>query len=113
MRGCRTLNPALQVPAACCGVYCYRPTTGVLPLEGVSVASPSLAAPALLARDPSVLLRAGEALQLPGGARPRGLLSGAWVRCLCFMRLAMGSCWSSLLSFRRCTSQHQAFTCLG
>ncbi len=67
------------MPAACCGVYAFRPTAGVLPLEGASTASHSLAVPALLASDPHVLLRAGEALQLPGGewcAQPRG---EAWV----------------------------------
>lgn len=57
-----------RVPAACCGVYAMRPTAGVLPLEGTSTASHSLAAPALLAADPGVLLRAGQALRLPAGS---------------------------------------------
>ena len=57
------------MPAACCGVYAYRSTSGVLPLEGASTASHSLAAPALIASDPLALLRAGEALRLPGGGR--------------------------------------------
>jgi amidase len=56
-----------RVPAACCGAYALRATAGALPLEGAAVASPSLAAPALLAADPSLLLKAGQALRLPGG----------------------------------------------
>ena len=56
-----------RVPAACCGAYALRTTAGVLPLEGASAASHSLAAPALLAADPQLLLKAGQALRLPGG----------------------------------------------
>ncbi|GAB4819100.1 hypothetical protein N2152v2_006146 [Parachlorella kessleri] len=57
-----------RVPAACCGVYALRSTSGVLPLEGASTASHSLAAAALMASDPLALLRAGEVLRLPGGS---------------------------------------------
>lgn len=58
-----------RVPAACCGAYALRTTAGVLPLEGAATAAASLAAPALLAADPQALLKAGQALRLPGGAR--------------------------------------------
>ena len=64
-----------RVPAACCGAYALRTTAGLLPLEHASAASHSLAAPALLAADPAVLLRAGAALRLPGGALP---VAPAW-----------------------------------
>ena len=57
-----------RVPAACCGGYALRTTAGALPLEGAATAAASLAAPALLARDPQALLKAGQALRLPGGA---------------------------------------------
>lgn len=63
-----------RVPAACCGAYALRTSAGVLPLEGASTASHSLAAPALLAADPAALLRAGAALRLPGGG-----WVGGWV----------------------------------
>ena len=56
-----------RVPAACCGAYALRTTAGVVPLEGAFTASHSLAAPALLAADPQLLLKAGQALRLPGG----------------------------------------------
>ncbi len=57
-----------RVPAACCGAYALRTTAGVLALEGAATAAASLAAPALLAADPQALLKAGQALRLPGGA---------------------------------------------
>lgn len=57
-----------RVPAACCGIYALRTTAGVLPLEGATTGCASLAAPALLAADAGVLLKAGQALRLPGGA---------------------------------------------
>ncbi|PRW56947.1 outer envelope mitochondrial [Chlorella sorokiniana] len=56
-----------RVPAACCGAYALRTTAGVLTLEGAATAAASLAAPALLAADPQALLKAGQALRLPGG----------------------------------------------
>lgn len=71
-----------RVPAACCGAYALRATAGVLPLEGAAVAAASLAAPALLAADPQTLLRAGQALRLPGGACVgEGVQCGAGPAC--------------------------------
>lgn len=58
-----------RLPAACCGVYAYRATAGVLPVEGATCAATSLASPALLAADPALLARAGAAMRLPGGER--------------------------------------------
>jgi tetratricopeptide (TPR) repeat protein len=54
------------VPAACCGAFAFRPTAGVLPLEGGAASAPTLGAPCLLAADPAVLLRAGRGLRVPG-----------------------------------------------
>jgi Asp-tRNA(Asn)/Glu-tRNA(Gln) amidotransferase A subunit family amidase len=56
-----------RVPAACCGAYALRTSVGVLPLEGAATASASLAAATLLATNPLLILRAGQALRLPGG----------------------------------------------
>ncbi|KAI3438049.1 hypothetical protein D9Q98_000492 [Chlorella vulgaris] len=56
-----------RVPAACCGAYALRTSVGVLPLEGATTASASLAAATLLATNPLLILRAGQALRLPGG----------------------------------------------
>lgn len=61
-----------RLPAACCGLYAYRATAGVLPVEGATCAATSLASPALLAADPALLARAGAAMRLPGGARGWG-----------------------------------------
>lgn len=55
------------IPAACCGIYAYRPTSGVLDLEGASIGSTTLGTTCLLASDPDVLARAGRALNVPGG----------------------------------------------
>ena len=55
------------IPAACCGVYAYRPTSGVLPLEGAALASTTLGTTCLLSSDPDLLVRAGRALTVPGG----------------------------------------------
>jgi Asp-tRNA(Asn)/Glu-tRNA(Gln) amidotransferase A subunit family amidase len=55
------------ITAACCGVYAYRPTSGVLQLEGAAIASSTLGTTCLLAADPVLLLRAAKALKVPGG----------------------------------------------
>jgi Asp-tRNA(Asn)/Glu-tRNA(Gln) amidotransferase A subunit family amidase len=55
------------IPAACCGVYAYRPTSGVLQLEGAAIASSTLGTTCLLASDPELLFRAAKALNVPGG----------------------------------------------
>jgi hypothetical protein len=93
-----------RVPAACCGAYALRTTAGVLPLEGAASACASLAAPALLAADPSVLLRAGQALRLPGGERrlcpaTRGRRCRCRCCCCCVAQVQAaqrlcGPCWA-------------------
>jgi Asp-tRNA(Asn)/Glu-tRNA(Gln) amidotransferase A subunit family amidase len=55
------------IPAACCGVYAYRPTSGVLQLEGAVIASSTLGTTCLLASDPALLIRAAQTLKVPGG----------------------------------------------
>lgn len=55
------------IPAACCGVYAYRPTSGVLQLEGAAIASSTLGTTCLLASDPALIIRAAQALNVPGG----------------------------------------------
>jgi len=55
------------IPAACCGVYAYRPTSGVLQLEGAVIASSTLGTTCLLASDPTLLIRAAQILHVPGG----------------------------------------------
>lgn len=57
-----------QVAAACCGLYGVRPSQGVVPGDGVSMASGRLENVAWVAADPDVLCRVGQAMNLPGGA---------------------------------------------
>lgn len=59
-------NGSALIPAACTGIYAYRPTAGVLPLEGAAAASATLGTTCLLGHDPKALVRAGRALGLPG-----------------------------------------------
>jgi hypothetical protein len=69
-----------RTPAACCGVFAYRPTPGVLggPASSTSSSSGSSGAGAgaaatqvqavsVIAREPGVLLKVAEALGAPGG----------------------------------------------
>ena len=60
----------VQVHAACNGLYGYRASTGAAPLQGVGPVTGALDTLGWAARDPSLLRRVGEALQLPGGAQP-------------------------------------------
>ena len=55
------------IPAACCGVYAYRPTSGVLQLDGALLGSTTLGTTCLMAADPTSLVKAGKALGIPGG----------------------------------------------
>ncbi len=57
-----------QVAAACCGMYGFRASHGVVPMEGVASVTPSLEAFAWTAADAATLQQVGAALQLPGAA---------------------------------------------
>ena len=59
----------MQVAAACCGCYGFRPTYGVVPQEGSFLATSSLETVAWAADSPDTLSKVGQALGLPGGAR--------------------------------------------
>ncbi|KAL6779590.1 hypothetical protein ACKKBG_A12900 [Auxenochlorella protothecoides x Auxenochlorella symbiontica] len=56
-----------RLAAACCGVYCLRCTAGLLPLDGSEGSANPLASTALMASDPALLPRLGQALGLPKG----------------------------------------------
>ncbi|RMZ57142.1 hypothetical protein APUTEX25_003599, partial [Auxenochlorella protothecoides] len=56
-----------RLAAACCGVYCLRCTAGLLPLDGSEGSANPLASTALMASDPTLLPRLGQALGLPKG----------------------------------------------
>lgn len=65
-----------RVPAACCGVYAFRPSLGVFdgpdaPAAGPAGLSPSAPAPllsavSLVANDPALMLKLAQALGAPG-----------------------------------------------
>ena len=56
-----------QVHAACNGLYGYRASASAGPKEGMASVCGSLDALGWATRDPSLLRRTGEALQMPGG----------------------------------------------
>ncbi|KXZ54409.1 hypothetical protein GPECTOR_5g64 [Gonium pectorale] len=62
------------LPAACCGLYGYRASPGALGhVNAAGAASPEgLQSAALMAADPGVLLRAAQALGVPGNFNLRG-----------------------------------------
>lgn len=63
------------VPAACCGVYCYRATPGALGQPNAAAAAAAAGGQpegwqeslAVMAADPNVLLKAAQTLGAPGG----------------------------------------------
>ncbi|GIL68160.1 hypothetical protein Vafri_21440, partial [Volvox africanus] len=78
-----------RVPAACCGVYCYRSTPGALGQASNAAAAAAITATgvcnaggggvleggeslAVMASDPAVLLKAAQALGVPGSYDLRG-----------------------------------------
>lgn len=77
-----------RVPAACCGLYSYRPTPGMpgAPSRMGAPATGGVAVhvPALVARDLGTLMRAAEGLGVTGEG-------WAWV-CACAGVVA-GNCW--------------------
>jgi Asp-tRNA(Asn)/Glu-tRNA(Gln) amidotransferase A subunit family amidase len=76
---------SLRVPAAWCGVWALRPTTGSIPRDGVLPLAPSFDTPGPLARDLSTLARVWQVLaddlapltpRAPSGLRVRVLDEG-------------------------------------
>lgn len=68
---------SIRVPASSCGIFAWRPTHGLVPLDHVHPLAPSLDTVGLLARDPALLRRGAEALvgePLPDGGRPHRVL---------------------------------------
>ncbi len=64
---------SIRVPASSCGIFGWRPTHGLVPLDGVHPLAPSLDTVGLLARDPDLLRHGAEALAgvpLPDGGPP-------------------------------------------
>ena len=55
-----------QVAAACCGIFGFRTSHGVLPMEGVATVAASLETPAWTAASAQTLTAVGTALDLPG-----------------------------------------------
>ena len=63
---------SVRVPASSCGIFGWRPTHGLVPLDHVHPLAPSLDTVGLLARDPDLLRHGAEALAgqpLPDGGR--------------------------------------------
>jgi len=60
---------SVRVPAAFCGIYGFRPSHGVVPLEGVVPFSPSYDTVGWFARDPVVMKRVGDVLLPPSGGK--------------------------------------------
>ena len=79
---------SIRVPASYCGVYGYRPTHGVIPLDGVVPLAPSFDTVGWLARDARMLARCGRVILGPDADPMRSrtapdftrlhLLSDAW-----------------------------------
>lgn len=53
---------SIRVPSAYCGIYGFRPTHDVIPMDGVIPLAPSYDTIGWMARDTSVLLKVGEVL---------------------------------------------------
>lgn len=63
------------IPAACCGVYAYRPTAGLVPTESIKSASSTLSTPCLASSNPASLLRVATALGVPGSSSTQSGIS--------------------------------------
>src|SRR5215468_10273000 len=64
---------SIRVPASYCGVYGFRPTHGVVPIDGVVPLSPSFDTVGWLARDARMLARCGRVvLGAPGDGASAG-----------------------------------------
>ena len=57
---------SIRVPASWCGLLGWRPSHGVVSVSGMQALAPSLDTPGLFSRDSELLLRAADALLLPG-----------------------------------------------
>ncbi len=72
---CTDVLGSARVPAACCGVYAYRATPGAVGHANAAASDSSpegIESVALMAADPAVLLKGGQALGAPGGSWVRG-----------------------------------------
>ncbi|HSD48711.1 MAG TPA: amidase [Actinomycetota bacterium] len=83
-----------RIPAALCGAWGLKPTTGALPAEGMMPLAPEMDCPGLLAGSPGDLRRAWEALSGRTDAGPVpsvvGVLRGGrWERCHVGIRAAV------------------------
>ncbi|PRY11094.1 AtzH-like domain-containing protein [Kineococcus rhizosphaerae] len=67
---------SLRVPGSYCGLHAWRPTHGVVPVDGVLPLAPAFDTVGLLTRDGATLRRAGLELlrQQPTGRAPQALL---------------------------------------
>jgi len=76
---------SLRVPGSYCGLYAWRPTHGVVPVDGVLPLAQHFDTVGLVARDAGVLRRAGLELL---GAQPSGARPHAFLRSELLMSLA-------------------------
>ena len=100
----------LQTVAACCGLFGFRSTPGMVQLDGVETVLGSIDTLGWTTRDALLLQRVGAAYGLPGGGQPdcvHGLLSPVlWVAlqevqcCMMLLRMGRGAagmaCWCGL-----------------
>lgn len=72
---------SLRIPAQCCGIASWKPSLGLLPLEGAMPLAPSFDVPGFLARDVAILSRLADAVAPRVGDRAMRLAIASDLDC--------------------------------